>query len=218
MNAQESDQPSGTGSPDGPPRRRPSGRFLLELGIIFAGVFGAFIAEDVRQQREDDQRARQTYEALLGEIRAFAERAPFVVDQMASTVDAWSVRHEAGETPPPPFYREPRAEAPPTAIWEATLASGGVALLKPELFNELAVFYNRVVSVSDRYRRYNTFTEQELLPYLDAEATHFFEADGRLRGSYRAHVQFLAEVRDEIDQLSDEAANVEASVLAELGR
>lgn len=218
MNAHTSGQHSGSGLPGVQPKRRAPGRFLLELGIIFAGVFGAFVAEDVRQQREDDQRAHQTYEALLGEIRAFTERAPFVVDQMASTVDDWTVRHEAGETPPPPFYREPRAEAPPTAIWEATLASGGVALLKPELFNELAVFYNRVVSVSGRYRRYNTFTEQELLPYLDAEPTHFFAADGRLRGRYRAHVQFLAEVRDELDQLTDEAATVEASVLAELGR
>jgi len=189
---------------------------VIELGIIFAGVFGAFVAEDLRQQREDDQRAQQTYEALLGEVLTFAERVPSVVAEMRSNVDAWGERHAAGQYPPPPFYREPRAEAPPTAIWEATLASGAVVLLEPTLFNEIAVFYNRVTSVSDRYRRYNEFTEAELLPYLEDEASRFYDADGRLRGLYRAHIELLAEVRNELDQLSAEAEVVQAHIEAAL--
>ena len=194
------------------------GRFLAQLGIIFGGVFGAFVAEDLRQQREDDQRAEQTYEALLGEVRTFVERAPVVVSDMASKGEQWIEQRAAGDNPPPPFYREPRGEVPPTAIWEATLASGGVVLLDPDLFNELAVFYNRLSSASDRYRRYNDFTERELLPYLSADPTHFYQSDGQLRGLYQSHVDFLDEIRVEIEQLIGDAEAVQGLIVAELGR
>ena len=195
---------------------KPPGRFLAELGIIFVGVFGAFVAEDVRQQREDDQRAEQTYEALLGEVRTFVERAPLVVSDMASKVELWQRQRDAGERPPPPYYREPRGEVPPTAIWEATLASGGVVLLDPALFNELAVFYNRLASASDRYRRYNDVTESELLPHLSGDPTPFYDSDGQLRGLYRSHVEFLEEIRLEIEQLVGDAETVQELITAEL--
>jgi len=194
-----------------------SGRFLAQLGIIFGGVFGAFVAEDIRQQREDDQRAEQTYEALLGEVRTFAERAPLVVEDMASRVEQWHERRAGGERPSPPFYRETRGEVPPTAIWEATLASGGVVLLDPDLFNELAVFYNRLTSTSDRYRRYNDFTESEVLPYV-AESEHFYGPNGTLRGPFKAHIEFLDEIRLEIAQLIGEADVVRELIAEELGR
>ncbi len=192
-------------------------RLIAELGIIFVGVFGAFVAEDVRQQREDDQRARQTYAALLGEVRTFSERAPLVVAEMEASVQSWNEAFARGERLPPPFYREPRAETPPTAIWEATLASGGVALLDPNLFNELAVFYNRVVSTSDRFRRYSALTEVEVLPHL-SDASHFYEDDGQLRGLYRMHVGLLTEIRLEIEQLISEAEVLEAGILSALER
>ncbi len=198
--------------------RRLPGRFVLELGIIFVGVFGAFIAEDLRQQREDDQRAEQIYEALLGEVQTFVERAPAVVAGMQANVDTWQARHAAGDQPPPPYYREPRAEAPPTAIWEATLASGGVALLEPELFNELALFYNRLVSVSDRYRRYNEVTERELIPYLSADPSRFYEDDGSLRGLYRWQIEFLDEIRVELELLTEEGRLVQERIAGELDR
>ena len=195
-------------------RWRP-GRLVAEFGIIFVGVFGAFVAEDLRQQREDGQRARQTYAAILGEVQAFQEHAPVVASQMRGAVESWERARDEGMFPPPPFYREPRAETPAVAIWEATLASGGVALLDPDLFNELAVFYNRVISASDRYRRYNERTERDVLPFL-SESSHFYDADGRLRGAHRAHVDLLAELWQEIDALAIEAEAVEERILEAL--
>ena len=168
------------------------------------------------EEREDDQRARQTYAALLGEVRTFLERAPAVAGEMQAAIDTWTAAREAGERPAPPFYREPRAETPPTAIWEATLASGGVALLDPTLFNELAVFYNRVTSASDRYLRYNALTEAEVLPYVSGDPAYFYDVDGRLRGLYRMHLDLLREIRLEIEQLVAEAAAVQASIEAQL--
>jgi len=199
-------QSNGGSQPTAGPRVQ--GRLWMELAIIFAGVFGAFVAEDVRQQREDDRRALQIYEALLGEVRIFSERAPHVTDVMRDNAAGWSRRRAAGEFPAPAYYREPDAETPPTAIWEATLASGGVALLEPRLFNELANFYNRLGSVSDRYLRYNRFTEDRILPFTDTDPAVFY-GDGNLRGEYRAHMERLEEIEADLRARIQEAHRIE---------
>ena len=191
---------------------RSTGRIIAELAVIFAGVFGAFVAEDVRQQREDDQRAQQIYAALLGELGAFSARVPVVTQEMDDSLTAFRDARRAGRTVPPAYYREPRAEAPPTAIWQATLASGGVALLEPTLFNELATFYNRLESVIGRYRRYNTFTEEHVIPHLRTGADAFYARDGTLAGQYHGHMVRLEEIRSDLEELSVEVREIEGRI------
>ena len=199
-----------------PGDRRSTRGLLLELAVIFVGVLGAFFAEDVRQQIEDDRRAEQIYSALHGELDAFLGRVPTVVGEMGQLLDGWNASYEAGNRPAPPFYREPRAEAPPTAIWEATLASGGVALLDPELFNALAGYYNRLSSVIDRYMRYNEVTEREVMPKLHGDPSVFYDDQGALLGPYRTHMIFLAEIRLELLALAEEGQELIQAV-AEVG-
>lgn len=177
---------------------------FLELMVIFVGVLGAFFAEDARQQREDDRRAEHIYRALQGELEAFLERVPIVIDEIDSKLHLWEQAKAAGERPVPPHYREPRAEAPPTAIWAATLASGGVALLDPELFNDLAGYYNRLESAIDRYRRYNETTESHVLPNTPLGTDAFYGPEGQLRGVYRVHLQLLQELGSELSVLAEE--------------
>lgn len=205
------EQTRGAGGADGG-RRTSWGRLLLELAVIFVGVLGAFFAEDARQQLEDDRRARQIYAALHGELDAFLERVPLVVDEIEGKIDTWQAAYDDGERPPFPYYREPGAEAPPTAIWEATLASGGVALLDPELFNALAQYYNRLGSTIDRYQRYNATTEQHVLPFLDGPSQAFYDETGELRGVYRTHLLLLREIREELVALSEGGAAILAAV------
>ncbi|MEZ4424563.1 MAG: hypothetical protein R3E98_14235 [Gemmatimonadota bacterium] len=203
--------------PAPPGRRAVTLRVLAELSVIFVGVFGAFVAEDVRQTREDRQRAQHIYAAILGEMHAFSSRAPLVAAEMDRIEAEWNAARAQGHAPPPPYYREPRAESPPSAIWEATLASGGVALLDPDLFNRLAVFYNRLISMSDRYRRYNEVTEREILPHVDDGPDRFYEESGRLRGLYRAHLSMLAEIREELALLITEVGPLERELEVVLG-
>ena len=178
------------------------------MAVIFVGVLGAFFAEDARQQIEDDRRAAQIYSALHGELEAFHERVPLVVAEMGELLDRWTAGYEAGNRPPPAYYREPGAEAPPTAIWEATLASGGVALLDPELFNALAQYYNRLSSVIDRYMRYNAVTEREVMPRLHGDPSDFYDDRGELLGTYRTHMILLDEIRQELLALAEEGTGL----------
>lgn len=195
---------------------RSIGRLAIELVVIFVGVMGAFFAEDLRQNLEDDRRAQHIYEALLGEVHAFVDRAPLVTADMESRIEVWQEGYDQGERAAPAFYQEPNAEAPPSAIWVATLASGGVALVEPDLFNALATYYNRLESVSDRYGRYNLFTEQSILPLLEDDDTAFYTDDGRLRAEYRAHMRRLEGIRMELIGLTEVGTQLIRSIEANL--
>lgn len=85
------------------------------------------------------------------------------------------------------------------------MASGGVNLLDPQLFYELAAFHIRVSSFSQRYLRYNTFTETELLPLLSQGPEAFYhprtdEMDPR----FRVHMDQLRILRDEAVAIIDQ--------------
>jgi hypothetical protein len=173
-------------------------RLVSELAIVFAGVYGAFWVERFRGELEDRERASTILAALEREIEAVATAGPYVRDGMAQALAEHDSAVARGLRPPPAFYREPGAETPSISVWEATVASGGVNLLDPELFYVLAAFYNRVESFSQRYLRYNETTEQEVLPRLSRGAEAFYHPEtGQLDPVFEVHMDQLRTLRDE---------------------
>jgi hypothetical protein len=173
-------------------------RLFSELLIIFAGVYGAFWVEGHQQDREDRERALTILVALQAELTVLAEHGPVVRDAIRSALDEYDLAEEAGRTAVPAFYREPQAETPSTSVWRATVASGGVNLLDPEFFFSLAAFYNRVESFSERYLRYNVFTEREVLPLLSQGAEAFYDPQtGTLDPNFAVHMDQLRTLWEE---------------------
>lgn len=179
-------------------KRRFPIRLLSELLIIFAGVYGAFWVERYRQDLEDRERAATILQALEEELREFSEYGPLVEAAMESALEEFDTARGQGVMVPPAYYREPGAETASTSVWEATVASGGVNLLDPKLFYALAAFYNRVESFSQRYVRYNAFTEAELLPLLSLGAEAFYDpSSGELSPAFRVHLDQLRTLQGE---------------------
>jgi hypothetical protein len=117
---------------------------------------------------------------------------------LADTIDASIRTFEAalarGERPPPPsYYVRAGSERIPTVVWDATVQGGGLDLVQPTLFFELAEFYNRLDSISERYLRYIEFTEREVLPRVSTPAV-FYDAGGALRPEYRTYVDRLRDI------------------------
>jgi len=190
-------------------KRRFSIRLLSELLIIFAGVYGAFWVERYRQDLEDRERAATILQALEEELREFSEYGPYVEDAMVSALEEFDAARRQGVMVPPAYYREPGAETPSTAVWEATVASGGVNLLDPRLFYSLAAFYNRVESFSQRYLRYNAFTETELLPLLSSGAEAFYDPfSGELSPTFRVHMDQLRTLHGEASAIISRAESL----------
>jgi len=206
---------SGGGEPGG--GRKKSARFLAELLVVFVGVYGAFWVEGYWQRQEDRERAETILGALAPEIRNLRDNGPLVVNGMSQALTDYEDSRARGERPFPAYYREPGAETPSMSVWTATLSSGGVNLLDSELFFSLAEFYNRVESTSERYIRYNTVTERDVLPLLSRGPGAFYDPlTNELEPRFEVHMDQLRTLRDEVTFIVERADSLHRLVLAEL--
>ena len=180
-----------------PQRERVTRTALLlafELLVTFAGLLAAFAVENYRDRRKSAERARQVYAALGRELGNYAGLAPVLADTLDAMIDRFEAARARGERPAPPiYYVRTGSERIPTVVWDATVQAGGLDLVQPTLFFELAEFYNRLNSISERYVRYIEYTEREVLPRVATPAA-FYDADGALRPEYRTYVDRLRDI------------------------
>jgi hypothetical protein len=192
-------------------------RFAAELLVVFIGVYGAFWVEGYWQRQEDREREEAILWALTEELGNLAVNGPLVRDGMAAALEEFDREVAGGGTPLPAHYREPGAETPSMSVWQATLSSGGVNLLDPELFFDLAKLYNRVESTSERYIRYNTVTEREVLPLLSQGPDAFYDpVTGNLEPRFEVHVDQLRTLWDEVSFIVARADTLRTRIRASL--
>lgn len=188
-------------------------KMALELFIVFVGVSAAFAVENYRDARHQEMRREAVYRALDRELTQMAEtHGPIFQRQMSEQLAAWDRAVQRGERPLPPAFRMPRAERPPTGVWDAAVATGTIELVDPNLFFELARFYNRADSAGDLYVRYATSAQADVWPRLNEGPGAFWEADGDLRPEVKAHVQRLRDFRELQKLRVDEARVVRAKL------
>ncbi|MDP9421768.1 MAG: hypothetical protein M3Q19_02860 [Pseudomonadota bacterium] len=107
-------------------------KIALELFIVFIGVSAAFAVENYRDSRHQDMRREAVYRALDRELTQMAEtHGPMFQRQMSEQLAAWDRAVQRGERPLPPAFRMPRAERPPTGVWDAAVATGSIELVDP---------------------------------------------------------------------------------------
>ena len=188
-------------------------KILLELFIVFVGVSAAFSLEDYREQRAQDQRRQAVYRALDRELRQMSEtHGPVFQREMKTQLYNWDRAVATGARPLPPAFRLPGAERPPTGVWDAAVATGSIELVEPELFYELARFYNRADSVGDHYQRYSAAAQVDVWPRLSQGAAAFWETNGTLRPEISAHVQRLRDFQQRQGELNREAKMIRAKL------
>ena len=194
-------------------------KVMLELFIVFVGVTAAFAVENYRDARAQDIRRAAVYRALDRELKQMAEtRGPIHQRRMTEQLAAWDQALAKGERPIPPTFRMPEAERPPTGVWDAAVATGSIELVEPDLFFELARFYNRADSVGTVYQRYITVAETEILPRVDEGAAVFWKPDGAMTVQTRAHVQRLRDFRERQRKLDQEAAMLRKKLMVSAQR
>ena len=183
-------------------------RTVAELLVIFVGVTAAFLVEGYRERLEDAQRLRQATAGIVTEMSHYATRSLEHADSIAARIEAWRAADRAGERAIPGYYRIPGAPKPPTAAWEATVASGVASLFEPELRLDLGYFYAEFLGVHDNYVRYLEFIEREILPRVASGPDAFYDPSGRLRPEFRAQMELLEEFGEDIRELGGAAAEL----------
>jgi hypothetical protein len=195
-------------------RRETIGKFVFEVVIVFIGVTAAFALESARQNREEAAYRKQMIAALipiLDDTIVHDREFEASVDQKLRTFDRALAR---GEHPSLPIYRESGAERPPTRVWDGIVSTGAAKALDPNLFFDLARYYNRLDSFGERYIRYNDFTEQRVFPLGKDQRGIYGSRTGQLKPEYAAYVDRL---RD-LDQVAKELDGLAADLKVRLNR
>lgn len=132
--------------------------------------------------------------------------------EMTQQLNAWDRAIAHGQKPIPPTFRLPGAERPPTGVWDAAVETGSIELIDPELFYELARFYNRADSAGILYQRYSEGAQTYVWPYLADGPSAFWEPSGKLRPEVLVSVQRLRDFRQKQDELGREAKMLRATL------
>jgi hypothetical protein len=195
------------------PARELLAKLALELFVVFVGVSAAFAVDDYREMRSEQQKRAAVYSALDRELTQMAEtHGPRFQREMTQQLIAWDQALARGEKPLPPTFRLPGAERPPTGVWDAATATGSIELIDPELFYELARFYNRADSAGMLYQRYSESAQTDIWPYLNKGPAAFYGPDGNPTPEILASVQRLRDFRQKQGELGQEARELRATL------
>jgi hypothetical protein len=158
---------------------------VLELIVVFIGVYAAFALAEWESSRDEDARRRQLTAAVVREIsditqntRRVATQAPFLVrfDSLIS----------AGARPPlEPMIEPVRVD---THIWNAMLQAGVLDLFDVKTVYGISQFYNELNAGFEQLLQLRTLSETVLIPNLDRGSAEFYNAAGELRPKYEWYV------------------------------
>ena len=184
-------------------------RVVAELLVIFVGVTAAFVVEGYRERLNDAQELRQARGGILAELARYQVRAAEHADSIDASIGRWRAVDADGGRSVPGYYRIPGAPYPPTAAWDAAVASGVASMFEPELGLALGYFYTELTGIHDNYVRRLAFIEDVIMPTLDRGAGAFYDSSGSIRPEFRVYMLLMGEFAADLHRIVERAEFLE---------
>jgi hypothetical protein len=168
---------------------RSLGKLLLELVVVFVGVYLAFLFNEYQAGRQEQVHRAELRAALASEIEVFSRSADRFASRLDSLQAGWDSAYTAGARPAPLMVPSGGVDTPPRGIWQAVLASDPLATLDVASMQNVSNFYNAVNVLIAKNDRLRDFYEASVIPYLDGGAAVFYRRGSTvLRPEYRAYM------------------------------
>lgn len=185
------------------PRWRPNWRrAAVELAVIFLGVTSAFYVDSYREHLAAEEDLREASTGILAELRSFESRGGEFVAALNGPIERWREADAAGRRTVPEFYTIPGAPTPPTAAWDATVASGVASQFEPDFRFRLGFFYSEFRGIHENYLRHLDFVEREVMPRIEAGPDAFYDEAGRFDPAVRVRMALIEEFTADLARLS----------------
>jgi hypothetical protein len=164
-------------------------KLVIELVVVFLGVYLAFYMDNYRENMEKEERRIQISKALYEEIEYCLKGAERNLPLMASALQEWRNRYEAGKKPVPFSFSADSIDLPPKSMWDATLASGGLNILEIETLKTLSHYYNGLNELLNRLKEHQQFARDNIAPYLDNPGHFYAPGSNELKWEYKLHIK-----------------------------
>jgi len=172
----------------------------IDLVVVVVGVFVGIQVANWNEERLEAVRKQQIVEALITDISDSIGVQRRFVDQIDAGLAGWARSHARGDKPAPYFFRIDGSDTAPD-IWGALQQTQLVDLFDPETLFDLSFYYSELAGVGQKYVRYITFVEEQVLPFAEAQPEIFYEAGGSsLKPVYQANMDRLRDFRNESER------------------
>ena len=174
----------------------------LDFVIVVVGVFIGIQVANWNDARAAKDRKDEIIAALIEDLEdAIVVQEDKIGEEIDAGLDAFAESRLRGDFPPPYYYRHVGSDSAPDT-WSMLQQMQIAGLFDPVTLFDLNYYYSELIGVSQKYIRYVTFVETDILPYEGRDPRLFYSEDGALQPEYAASMERLREYRQESRRLS----------------
>ena len=165
---------------------------IAELLIVVFGVFIGLQVDTWNDARLEAERRQQFMEVLVTYLDDTNSVHEMVNDEIERGLSSWDSTVANGDRPPPYFFRHEGSDIAPDT-WAAIEETQLTVLFDPVTLFDLTFYFSELDGVGQKYIRYVTFVENEILPGTVSEEDIFYDENLRLKARFRASMDRLRE-------------------------
>jgi hypothetical protein len=175
-------------------------RLVLELVVVFMGVYLASAFASYQRNQENDARRHQIRQALMREIEGITSNTRNASVQVRAALRSYEDAAQRKEfLAPQPMIEPVRFQ---THMWEATLQSDALDLFDVATVYQLSEFYNQLSEGFEQLAQLRELSERFLLPAAGSPPSEFYSLEtGRPKAAYTWYfdgMQRLARLAEDI--------------------
>lgn len=196
-------------------------RLFLELGIVFFGVYLAFLLNEFRINKELERHQIQLLNGLNKEIEYFlgddTSGAKMREPGMLKQFEGWQKSVASGEKKVPLYFKMLGNALPTRSMWQVVVYSDGLNLLDVPTTFELSKYYNSFDIMLNKYQKLIDFAEVEIIPFVNKPG-FFYQADGQLYPKFNAYVERYADFLNLFKQMIKDSEAIKILLQSEIKR
>ena len=117
--------------------------FIVVFGVYIGVWIGGF-----QERKSTLKKQKLVVEALRQDMVLIGDLDLQFRQEIDRKFDGWNAAYDAGQKPPPIFYRIPGSDTPPQHIWNSLQQNKLTDLFSPDLLNDLGLYYSELDGVS----------------------------------------------------------------------
>lgn len=197
-----------------------TGRFfylILQLAVVFAGVYGAFYLNEKKAKENQLQRIVQIHEHFINETKLL-ENNLTQLDVIDTAIDKFFVSYKNSEMPAITDFYFPFTNSNVNAnIWQSILNSGAIEILNFETVIEIDNYVDLRSSLQETVEKGNEYQKDLVLPNLDKGIYEFYDfRTKQLKPKYSWFLSYLTNLQDRIKSFKSENKELTKSLSSKL--
>lgn len=167
------------------------GFLFIELIVVFCGVFGAFVTDDIKESKRETERAIQICEFYISEIDSTLDQYSLASQQISSNVDSFLEKYKNKETPYL-FFGGMSTTYITTRIWEGFLNSNAIKKLSFDVIKSIDLYVANKANLITYEEKGSTFYKDIILQNMALGFDDFYNPQTKeLKPHYIWYIRFL---------------------------